>query len=238
MLRPTKELKHSAKGSTWEKHDYIKVEDGKYYYPDDYEGGRHLPKGDKDDSTTSPGEPSGWENQFYKEWESNLNRIGQNLDPKQVQEMLLFGKNSDGSTYDNFYVALTEMGIDADKIDPNTLNKMRYKVVEHYKKEFEQEKDNFDKAGNRTKQRTAEQQKKISGSSSSKKSSTKKSSSKATVSTKKETSKSAQAPKNVKQLNSSSYWADQAAKKKKKSMGQSYMDGVGDYIIAPTPIHW
>lgn len=33
---------HSAKGSEWENHKYIKRIDGTYYYPDDYEGGRHL----------------------------------------------------------------------------------------------------------------------------------------------------------------------------------------------------
>lgn len=36
-------LIHSAKGSEWEKHKYIKRIDGTYYYPDSYEGGRHLP---------------------------------------------------------------------------------------------------------------------------------------------------------------------------------------------------
>lgn len=35
-------LKHSAKGSTWDKHKYVKEVDGKYYYPDSYEGGRHI----------------------------------------------------------------------------------------------------------------------------------------------------------------------------------------------------
>lgn len=35
-------LSHSAKGSTWEKHKYLRVINGKYYYPDSYEGGRHL----------------------------------------------------------------------------------------------------------------------------------------------------------------------------------------------------
>lgn len=35
-------LQHSAKGSEWEKHKYIKRIDGSYYYPDNYEGGRHL----------------------------------------------------------------------------------------------------------------------------------------------------------------------------------------------------
>lgn len=35
-------LSHSAKGSTWEDHKYIKRINGLYYYPDSYEGGRHL----------------------------------------------------------------------------------------------------------------------------------------------------------------------------------------------------
>lgn len=39
-------LIHSAKGSTWEEHKYIKRINGTYYYPDSYEGGRHLPDGD------------------------------------------------------------------------------------------------------------------------------------------------------------------------------------------------
>lgn len=40
-------LEHSAKGSTWENHKYIKRINGTYYYPDNYEGGRHLPDGEK-----------------------------------------------------------------------------------------------------------------------------------------------------------------------------------------------
>lgn len=35
-------LKHSAKGSTWKDHKYIKRIDGTYYYPENYAGGRHL----------------------------------------------------------------------------------------------------------------------------------------------------------------------------------------------------
>lgn len=41
-------LVHSAKGSTWEDHKYIKRIDGTYYYPDNYVGGRHLPDSEKD----------------------------------------------------------------------------------------------------------------------------------------------------------------------------------------------
>lgn len=46
-------LLHSAKGSTWKEHIYIKRLNGTYYYPDDYEGGRHLPKGEKNDTSSS-----------------------------------------------------------------------------------------------------------------------------------------------------------------------------------------
>lgn len=35
-------LAHSAKGSVWEDHKYIKRIDGTYYYPESYQGGRHL----------------------------------------------------------------------------------------------------------------------------------------------------------------------------------------------------
>lgn len=47
---------HSAKGSEWEKHKYIKKLNGDYYYPDSYEGGRHLDSSDgeeKDDKHLS-----------------------------------------------------------------------------------------------------------------------------------------------------------------------------------------
>lgn len=44
---------HSAKGSTWENHKYIKRINGTYYYPDSYEGGRHLPDSEKETSEES-----------------------------------------------------------------------------------------------------------------------------------------------------------------------------------------
>lgn len=43
-------LRHSSEGSSWNKHKYIKRVDGTYYYPDSYEGGRHLPDGEKTES--------------------------------------------------------------------------------------------------------------------------------------------------------------------------------------------
>lgn len=47
-------LRHSAEGSTWKDHKYIKRINGTYYYPKSYEGGRHLPEGVE----TSRGEPN------------------------------------------------------------------------------------------------------------------------------------------------------------------------------------
>lgn len=46
-------LKHSAKGSTWEKHKYIKRLNGTYYYPNDYEGGRHIESLENNSSSDS-----------------------------------------------------------------------------------------------------------------------------------------------------------------------------------------
>ena len=128
--------------------------------------------------------------------------MGGKLDPKALQEMLMFGKDENGKGYDNFAVALAEMaGIDADKIKPEVLNRMRLRAIEHYEKEFEQEKDNFDKEGNRIKDRSKEQQEKISKSASkSKKSSSKKS----TDSTKKSSSKGKKASSDSKKSSSKS----------------------------------
>lgn len=53
LLHRVTNLSHSAKGSTWEEHKYIKRIDGTYYYPDSYEGGRHLPDGEKEESGLS-----------------------------------------------------------------------------------------------------------------------------------------------------------------------------------------
>ena len=44
-------LLHSAKGSIWKEHKYIQRKNGTYYYPDSYEGGRHLPDGSEEDPT-------------------------------------------------------------------------------------------------------------------------------------------------------------------------------------------
>lgn len=50
------QLKHSAKGTTWDEHKYVKVIDGVYYYPVGYEKGRtvdSLKDSDKEDTFDS-----------------------------------------------------------------------------------------------------------------------------------------------------------------------------------------
>lgn len=148
-----KHLIHSAKGTTWSNHKYIKVEDGKYFYPSDYEGGRHTDTQATPENTVESREPVGWDTKLFSSFEANLRGENGKLDPKAVQQMLLFGKDENGKGYDNFKVALGRAGIDTSQIDENSLNLMRYKVLEHYKNEFAKEKDSFDEKGNRIKDR-------------------------------------------------------------------------------------
>lgn len=63
VIAPTSDfIAHSAKGSSWEQHKYIKRIDGTYYYPNSYEGGRHLPSNNnKDKEKEEPEEDSKYE---------------------------------------------------------------------------------------------------------------------------------------------------------------------------------
>lgn len=68
VLAPTgTDILHSAKGSEWKKHIYIKRDDGKYYYPDSYKGGRHLPKGDGSSARNKSTGPKGTYSEYNKD---------------------------------------------------------------------------------------------------------------------------------------------------------------------------
>lgn len=59
MIRPDfRQFKHSAKGSVWENHKYVKRLDGTYYYPDSYEGGRHISDLERDSKNQNEEESS------------------------------------------------------------------------------------------------------------------------------------------------------------------------------------
>lgn len=65
-------LKHSAKGSEWENHKYIKRIDGTYYYPDSYAGGRHL----SDEQKSKYGEYDKNDPDFDEKNYNDKNRLG------------------------------------------------------------------------------------------------------------------------------------------------------------------
>lgn len=86
-----RQLKHSAKGSTWEEHKYIKRIDGTYYYPDSYEGGRHLPKGEnggssKDDTISKLEDLTGMTRESLLELKNISQKNG--YDSNEFKEML------------------------------------------------------------------------------------------------------------------------------------------------------
>lgn len=69
------ELRHSTKDSTWKKHKYIKRVNGTYYYPDSYEGGRHLPDG-KNSGGAKYGEYTKGDPDFDDKNYADSNRLG------------------------------------------------------------------------------------------------------------------------------------------------------------------
>lgn len=70
MVRPNylDFLRHSAKGSEWEDHKYVKKIDGVYYYPVGYEDGRTIDslKGEKDKSDSDKSDKNDTNNKSSK----------------------------------------------------------------------------------------------------------------------------------------------------------------------------
>lgn len=132
-------LQHSAEGSSWKKHKYIKRVDGTYYYPDSYEGGRHLPDGEKGDSSKD-------DTKVFDEFESfskELMKKGEAYwDPEEVSKMT---KEELGELYENMTgVKLGDKDLDRlfnsrearnKKSDDLTKNDLSEKDVENLAKE-------------------------------------------------------------------------------------------------------
>lgn len=121
-------LEHSAKGSSWKQHKYIKRVNGTYYYPDSYVGGRHLPDGEKgssssDDQKSKSKKLEDWEKTMYDDIEATLKRNPNLFDPKDLT-------NDD---FQDFRITLSEFaGIDADELTDEEVERMRKKVQEHF----------------------------------------------------------------------------------------------------------
>ena len=73
-------LQHSAKGSTWKDHKYIKRLNGTYYYPKGYKGGRQLL------DNSGGGELEDWEKTMYEDIEATLKKNPGLFDPSQITD--------------------------------------------------------------------------------------------------------------------------------------------------------
>lgn len=104
-------LQHSSKGSSWKKHKYIKRVDGTYYYPDSYEGGRHLPDGEK-----------------YKSMEDELFEKLKNSSDKDIGQKLR-------GSFDK--VLLEQMGVDWTKLPKEEVDQMQRNLIDRFEKKTE-----------------------------------------------------------------------------------------------------
>lgn len=108
-------IMHSAEGSSWKKHKYIKREDGIYYYPDSYEGGRHVSDSNGKKSETDD------KDKLSSEEAAKLNR--------RVYEDLIAGRlylDEDIKDFSNFKEMLAEFyGIDPSKYKDSDLKNIQ-----------------------------------------------------------------------------------------------------------------
>lgn len=128
-------LMHSAKGTTWDDHKYIKKVNGVYYYPSDYKGGRHAgdtksgsiskeEKYEKDDKEME-GVEEAWESTVYSDIDRIMKENPNLTDPVALAQMA-FDNNLKG------------------KMPDEEIARMMEKVKEHYSKKKNTE-ENGDK---------------------------------------------------------------------------------------------
>lgn len=109
-------LQHSAKGSTWKDHKYIKRVNGTYFYPKGYKGGHQS-------ENTSGKELEDWEKTMYEDIEATLKKNPGMFDPSQITD----------DNWQDFGVTLAEFaGVDTDKLSKEEIERMRQKVADHY----------------------------------------------------------------------------------------------------------
>ena len=119
MIRPdyrvfrarSQSFQHSSEGSSWKKHKYLKRVDGTYYYPDSYEGGRHLPNEEK-----------------KKSMEDELFEKLTNSSDKDVGKMLR-------ASFDK--VLLEQMGVDWTKLPKEEVDRMQRSLIDRLEEKTE-----------------------------------------------------------------------------------------------------
>ena len=161
-------IKHSAKGSSWKNPKYIKktgtagkMEDtGKYYYPDSYEDGRHLPKGDKASNVSKTDDgTSDWEKKVYDHVDSII---------KNNPELFKTGADvarsiMDSNSTENFKNTLKAFGVKVEDLSETELNNIRKKIASHYDKETadKTEQPSASKKSSKTKTESGKENKKV-----------------------------------------------------------------------------
>lgn len=137
-------LIHSAKGTTWEEHKYIKRLDGTYYYPDSYEGGRHLPDGDssKERERNPDLELEDWEKTLYKKLQGfseseetkskyeDFKKMLNDFSKEDFDETKLSDK--DKERFKEFQKQITELSERKEEISAEEMKRMIDKIKFHY----------------------------------------------------------------------------------------------------------
>ena len=138
-------LIHSQKGSEWKDHKYVKREgtsgkledDGKYYYPDSYEGGRHLPKGDSQRSSKK-GESNSNDNQ--EDWEKkvhgHLSKIIEDHPDLFKNGTDVAAGIMDPKNFDAVKNTLKAFGVKVDELSDDEIKAYRKKIADYYDKNY------------------------------------------------------------------------------------------------------
>lgn len=142
-------IAHSAKGSEWDEKNrkYLKregtpgkMEDtGKYYYPDSYEGGRHLPKGETSSKKTDKKEEHAHEyGSDMQDWEKKVHDhlstiIQKNPDMFKDTASVVAGIMDD-KNLDAVKNTLKAFGVNADKMTDGEVKQLRQKIADFYTK--------------------------------------------------------------------------------------------------------
>lgn len=123
-------LVHSAKGSEWEKHKYVKKLGSAYYYPVGYDKGRTIDELEKSKKTGSDASEKEEKKKISdsstegttdtKDWEKKvLDKVGKGLSGKELADL----------ARTDFDKVLARIGIDWRKMDAEEVSKMQRQLV-------------------------------------------------------------------------------------------------------------
>ena len=136
-------IAHSQKGSHWDesKRKYVKVvggtpghmeETAKYYYPDSYEGGRHLPKGDPARNSSDKKYESTMQDWEKKVHDHLASIIQKNPDMFKNSEAVIAGIMDDRNL-ESVKNTLKAFGVSTDKMSDGEIKQLRQKIADFYK---------------------------------------------------------------------------------------------------------